>query len=75
MTIQSYLVYPEPGVLAEIRRQLEEIPGCEVTPAGNRDLLVLVTETSTPQEQYGLEERLFALPGVECLALVSGWTE
>jgi nitrate reductase NapAB chaperone NapD len=75
MTIQSYLVYPEPGGITEVQRLLEEMPGCEVMSAENRELLLLVTETATHQEQEGLEKRLYQIPGVECLALVSGWTE
>jgi nitrate reductase NapAB chaperone NapD len=75
VTIQSYLLYPERGKIGQVRDALAGIPGCEAIPAQNRDLLVLVTEAPDADAQSALENCLEALPGVECLALVSGWTE
>jgi nitrate reductase NapAB chaperone NapD len=75
VTIQSYLLYPERGKIQQVRDALARIPGCEVIPAENRDLLVVVTEALDAAAQTSLEDRLETLPGIECLALVSGWTE
>jgi nitrate reductase NapAB chaperone NapD len=75
MTVQSYLVYPETGRLEAVSQILSEIPSCEVIRAANRDLLILVTETDDAQAQKQLEARIEELAGVECVALVSGWTE
>src|SRR5688500_14103900 len=44
--IQSYLVYPEPGQTAALVAALAQIPGCDVIPSVNRNVLVLVTESS-----------------------------
>jgi nitrate reductase NapAB chaperone NapD len=75
MTIQSYLVYPQPGQLQQVLQTLHRIQGCQAVPAANRNVLVLVTETSDRAEQTALEHRMEQLPGVECLALVSAWSE
>jgi nitrate reductase NapAB chaperone NapD len=75
MTVQSYLVYPEAGRVEAVSRSLSDIPSCEVIRAENRDLLILVTETDDAQAQKKLETQIEELAGVECVALVSGWTE
>ena len=75
MTIQSYLVYPEPGRTAALTATLASIPGCEVIPSVNRDLLVLVTESGDEAAQKSLEATLEELDGAACLAMVGGWTE
>ena len=75
MTIQSYLVYPEPGRTAALAAALAQIPGCEVIPSVNRDVLVLVTESPDDTAQRSLETRLEDLDGAACLAMVGGWTE
>ena len=75
MTIQSYLVYPEPGRTPTLTHALRQIPGCEVIPSENRELLVLITESPDDTAQKQLETELETLDGVACLAMVGGWTE
>ncbi len=75
MTIQSYLVYPAEGRLDLVAASLAVLPGCEVLPAKNNPVLVLVTETPDQDAQRDLERRLESIDNVACLALVSGWTE
>jgi len=75
MTVQSYLVYPEAGCLETVSRSLAEMPSCEVMQSKNRYMLILITESDSTEAQRTLESRIEELPGIECLALVSGWTE
>jgi nitrate reductase NapAB chaperone NapD len=75
MTVQSFLIYPQTGRLEAVTQSLCEIPSCEVIRAENRDLLILVTETGDAEAQKKLEARIEELAGVECVALVSAWTE
>ena len=75
MTIQSYLVYPEPGQAAALTAALAQIPGCDVIPAVNRDLLVLVTDSADEAARKSLETRLETLEGAACIAMVGAWTE
>lgn len=73
-TIQSYVVHPAAGRGAEVTAAFTAIPGCEVFPAENRPVLVLVTETLNRAAQRELEQRLEAVEDVAHMALVSGWT-
>lgn len=69
MPICGYLVYPAPGKSGKLRRTLETIAGCEVRPAENRDLLVLVTDTPDEEHEQALQEKLKSIPSIQCLAL------
>ncbi len=75
MTVQSYLVYPEAGRFEAVSRSLAEMPSCEVMQSENRDLLILIPESDSTEAQKALEARIEEVAGIECLALVSGWTE
>jgi nitrate reductase NapAB chaperone NapD len=75
VTIQSYVVQPAAGREAEAAEALAAIPGCEVLPAKNRPVLVLVTETADREAQRELERRIESVDGIGQIALVSGWTE
>src|SRR4026207_2519475 len=45
MPIKSYLAYPVRGRSDELAAALRRLSGCQVFAAGNRDVLVLVTDT------------------------------
>jgi nitrate reductase NapAB chaperone NapD len=70
--IKSYLAYPEPGRREELAARLGAIEGCEVSPSTTHDVLIVVTDTETDQQEKELEDRLGQEEGLLCLALVSG---
>lgn len=72
MVIKSYLVYPHQEKTDELKASLSKMPECEIIPALNHDLLVLVTETEDESAEKALIARLEALPALQNLALVSG---
>ena len=72
MPICSYVVHPVSGRKRHLVETLKSIKGCEVTPANNHELLLLVTETSSPQEENVLQEKLKHQNDIECLALAFG---
>jgi nitrate reductase NapAB chaperone NapD len=72
MAICSYLVIPRPGESDALCQHLGAIPGCEVTPAVNHDLLVLVTDTPDRDEENRLRERIERLDGIQALVLTFG---
>jgi nitrate reductase NapAB chaperone NapD len=74
-TVQSYIVHPAAGCVAEVTAALTAIPGCEVTPAENRPILLLVTETADRAAQSELERRLEVVENIAHIALVSGWSD
>lgn len=73
MPIKSYLVHPCEGKKQDLAGVLANMEYCEVMPAENRELLILVTDTPTRQEEEALREHLEKLEGVKLLALVSGF--
>lgn len=75
MTIQSYLVYPNPGFEARARTALAGLAGCELLLAENGAVMVLVTETPDKPAQRDLERKLEEWEPLAHFALVSGWTE
>jgi nitrate reductase NapAB chaperone NapD len=73
MLLKSYLVYPRPGGREPLLEALSLIPECEVIPASNQDLFILVTATSSAEEDQRLEESIAGLAGFGNMALVSGY--
>lgn len=72
MAICGYLAIPGRGEAEALAAQLVALPGCEVTRAVNRDLFVVVTETSTPDEEEALRAKLSGLPALQSLMLTFG---
>jgi nitrate reductase NapAB chaperone NapD len=72
MPVCSYLVIPEKGQGARLARRLDELPGCDVVQARNREVLLLVTDTPGPAEDRRLRARIEGLPGIQALVLSFG---
>ena len=72
MPICSYLAFPLPGKSERVRARLARLPGCDVTPAKNQDVLLLVTDTDSPEEEGELRAHLEAIEGLAALVLTFG---
>ena len=72
MPIKSYLAYPVRGRSNELTAALRRLGGCQVFPAVNRDVLVLVTDTPHEAADEVLQGALADIPELEALALVAG---
>jgi nitrate reductase NapAB chaperone NapD len=72
MPICSYLVIPEAGATARVSAELSRIPGCDVIPAQNRELLILITETGGREADEALRKEVEGLDGVEALVFTFG---
>jgi nitrate reductase NapAB chaperone NapD len=72
MPICSYLVIPAEGESAEVALRLSDIEGCDVLAAANRDLLLLVTQADTAEEDAGLRARVEAVDGIRGIVLTFG---
>jgi hypothetical protein len=70
--IKSYLAYPVTGRRDALARALAALGGCEVIPASNRDVLVLVTDTPHEDAERALQATVGELPDSLGLTLVSG---
>ena len=72
MPIHSYLAYAVQGRRDALARALGALAGCEVTPATNYDVLVLVTDTPHESAERALQDALSGLPDLQSLTLVAG---
>jgi nitrate reductase NapAB chaperone NapD len=70
--ICSYVVFPAPGRTDVLARTLGDFEGCTVEVAENREMLLLVTETSSPEADRVLRTRVEAEPDIEALVLAFG---
>ncbi len=75
MPIKSYLAYPVFRGKTALQRALAAMPECEVMPATNQDLLVLITDTADEEAEKRLAQQLHAIDSLQCLALVSGYSD
>lgn len=72
MPVCSYLVFPRRGRSTHAAAALSAIPGCDVSPADDRELLVLVTSSADAASEESLRAAVEAVEDVECLALSFG---
>lgn len=75
MPITSYLAYPVEGQSQQLMSELEAHPYCEVLPAQNAELFVLVTDTPDRAQEVQTQAYLHAHESLACLALVYGEIE
>lgn len=69
MSICSYLVMVRDGATEEVSARISALPGCEVVPAENRDVLLLVAEARVSGGGHDLREHIEAMEGVRGLVL------
>ena len=72
MPIHSYLAYAKPGELSRLSESLASHPHCDVHPAENADVAILVTDTTTDADEAALHEFLQNTDALQCLAMVYG---
>ncbi len=73
MPIKSYLAHPHTGKKDELVKTLTAIQQCDVMPAQNKDVLILITETEDKAEEAMLKEKLETIDCLKLLAMVSGF--
>jgi len=72
MPVCGYVVLPRAGQAGSTAQELSRLPGCQVYPAENRELLLLVTDTDSFSADEALRARVEALDGVQALLLTFG---
>lgn len=72
MPVFSYLAYPVPGAKEALQRELASLAHCEVTPAANKDILILVTDTPDDDSEKKLQENLKGLKSLQSLGMTFG---
>lgn len=74
MPVFSYLATPSPGQKEELVQDLTALDYCEVMPAENNEVLILVTDTPDEHQEKALQEKLNNLKSLESLAMTFGHT-
>ncbi len=75
MPVFSYLAYPEKGAKKELMDDLQALKHCEVIPAENEDVVILVTDTPDENEEAALQKKLNALKSLQSLSMTFGHGE
>ena len=73
MPIKSYLIHAFEGKKDKLVEELNRLPQCQVNPATNQDVLVLVTDTPTVHAEKKLAQILESISEIKNMALVSGF--
>ena len=73
MPIKSYLAHPVDGKKEALTNALIALGSCEVVPSENEELLILITDTQTVEEDKKLKESIDTLDSLKMLSLVSGF--
>jgi len=72
MPIFSYLATPNDGQKNDLLRDLNNLEYCEAMPAENEELIILVTETTDPDEEKVLQKQLKELVSLQHLSMTYG---
>lgn len=75
MPIKSYIAIPLDGRREELVASLNSMKGCELIPADNHDLLVIVCDTTSEEEDKALYKQINALDSLQLLSMVSGFDD
>jgi len=70
----SYLAYPEQGAKEQLLNDLAALDYCEVTPAENEEILILVTDTPDEEKEKELQGKLKKLKSLQSLGMTFGHT-
>lgn len=75
MPIKSFIVFPKEGCKDQLVNELAQFQECEVTPSTNEEVLVLVTDTASKEDEDSLIMEIESLSSVNQLALVTGYED
>ncbi len=75
MPVFGYLAIPEQGAFARLTEELSAIPYCEVMPAENKEVLILVTDTPNDTEEKILQEKFKKLDALQSLSMTFGYND
>jgi nitrate reductase NapAB chaperone NapD len=72
MPVFSYLAYPKQGAKQDLLNDLTALDHCEVTPADNQNILILITDTPDEETEKALQKKLNQLKSLESLGMTFG---
>ncbi|MFH0784083.1 MAG: hypothetical protein V2B20_19310 [Pseudomonadota bacterium] len=75
MPIFSYLAIPRSGAKENLCAELSALQYCQIIPAANEDVVVLVTDTPDETTEEALQDTLKNLQSLQSLSLAFGYDE
>ena len=75
MPVFSYLALPKEGAGKNLCAELSTLAHCQVIPADNQDVVVLVTDTPDKTTEERLQKTLRGLSSLQSLSLTFGYDE
>lgn len=75
MPIFSYLAIPRSGAKEALCAELSALLHCQIIPAVNEDVIVLVTDTPDETTEEALQDTLKNLQSLQSLSLAFGYDE
>lgn len=75
MPIFSYLAIPRDGAKEALCADLAALANCEVIPADNQDVVVLVTDTPDETTEEALQKTLKNLQSLQSMSLTFGYDD
>lgn len=75
MPIFSYLAIPKENAVDSLCKELSALEYCQVIPAENQEVLVLVTDTPDDTIEKNLQKTLKNLQSLQSLSLTFGYDE
>lgn len=73
MPIKSYILHCEDNKKEILKKELLKLSNCEIIPAENQEVIVLVTDTDSEETDKELYNQLLSLKGLKHMSLVSGF--
>ncbi|MBT8328062.1 MAG: chaperone NapD [Desulfofustis sp.] len=75
MPIFSYLAIPKRDARKSLCEELSTLEHCQVIPADNQDVVVVVTDTPDEHTEKQLQHTIKSLPSLQSLSLAFGYNE
>jgi nitrate reductase NapAB chaperone NapD len=72
MPVFSYLAYPVKGAKEELLTELAALDHCEVMPAENEEILILVTDAPNEEQEQELQKKIKKLKSLQSLGMTFG---
>ncbi|MCG8473933.1 MAG: chaperone NapD [Cytophagales bacterium] len=73
MHIKSYIAYPVQGLKEQLIQELQTFESCEVIPAQNEDILIIVSEAESIQKEEQMLEKINELKSLQFLSMIAGY--
>ena len=75
MPIFSYLAIPKKDSRESLCEELSALDHCQIIPADNQDVVVLITDTPDDHIEKQLQHTIKSLPSLQSLSLAFGYNE